>query len=306
MPDQRPNPSLMTGVIPYLSLAGRAAESLEFYARAFGAAELDRMPDPAQPDRLMHCTTVIHGRALMMTDFVDGDAAPARNFGHLQLVVADGRGWWDRAVHAGCGIIDPFQRQFWGDDFGVVQDPFGFKWAILQPAEALAEAALPLPEPAHDLTLRRRIAAPRAVVWRCWTEPDLLRQWFCPKPWTVSEAEFDLRPGGRMNTVMSGPAGERVAGQGIWLLVEPLRRLVFTDAFTEGFVPVAEPFMTGEVVLEDLPDGATALTWSARHATAAATERHRAMGWEAGWNAAADQLDALARTIAARQEHHTA
>ena len=306
MPDHRPKASLMTGVIPYLSLAGRAAEALDFYALAFGAEVLDRMPDPVQPDRLMHCTAVIHGRAMMMTDFGDGDAAPARNFGHLQLVVADGRGWWDRAVQAGCQVIDPFQRQFWGDDFGVLQDPFGFKWAILQPGEADAEAGLPVPEGPHTLTLRRSIAAPRHVVWRCWTEPDLLRQWFCPKPWMVTAAQFDLRPGGRMNTVMEGPAGERVAGQGIWLLVEPLRRLVFTDAFTEGFVPVAAPFMTGEVGLEDQADGGTAMTWSARHATAAATERHRAMGWEAGWNAAADQLDALARTLAARPGYQSA
>ena len=54
-------------------------------------------------------------------------------FGHLQLVVADGQAWWDRAVAAGCKVIAPYERQFWGDDWGLLEDPFGLKWAILQP-----------------------------------------------------------------------------------------------------------------------------------------------------------------------------
>jgi uncharacterized protein YndB with AHSA1/START domain len=72
----------------------------------------------------------------------------------------------------------------------------------------------PQPEGEHTLTLVRTLAAPRSVVWRCWTETDLLKQWFCPKPWTVPEADFDLRVGGRMNTVMAGPNGERFEGLG--------------------------------------------------------------------------------------------
>ena len=155
----------------------------------------------------------------------------------------------------------------------------------------------PQPECEHSLTLVRTLAAPRSAVWRCWTEPELLKQWFCPKPWTVPEADFDLRVGGRMNTVMAGPNGERHEGQGMWLAIEPMTRLVFTDAYTEGFVPTAQPFMTGVVELADAPNGHTHMTWSARHATAEAKAKHFEMGWEAGWNAATDQLDALAQTL---------
>lgn len=155
----------------------------------------------------------------------------------------------------------------------------------------------PQPEGEHTLTLVRTLAAPRSVVWRCWTETDLLKQWFCPKPWTVPEADFDLRVGGRMNTVMAGPNGERFEGLGMWLAIEPMHKLVFTDAYTEGFVPTAQPFMTGVVQLADAPNGHTHMTWSARHATAEAKAKHLEMGWEAGWNAATDQLDALAQTL---------
>jgi uncharacterized protein YbaA (DUF1428 family)/uncharacterized protein YndB with AHSA1/START domain len=154
------------------------------------------------------------------------------------------------------------------------------------------------PEGEHSLTLVRTLAAPRSAVWRCWTETELLKQWFCPKPWTVPEADFDLRVGGRMNTVMAGPNGERFEGLGMWLTIEPMRRLVFTDAYTEGFVPTAHPFMTGVVQLADAANGHTHMTWSARHATAEAKAKHLEMGWEAGWNAATDQLDALAQTLA--------
>jgi uncharacterized protein YbaA (DUF1428 family)/uncharacterized protein YndB with AHSA1/START domain len=157
---------------------------------------------------------------------------------------------------------------------------------------------LPHPEGEHTLTLERTLSAPRSVVWRCWTDTVLLKQWYCPKPWTVPKADFDLRVGGRMNTVMAGPNGERFEGKGMWLAIEPKERLVFTDAFTEGFMPAAEPFMTGVVQLADAPNGHTRMTWSARHANADTQARHLEMGWEAGWNAAADQLDALAQTLA--------
>ena len=133
MADTPPDSSVMLGVIPYLSMAGRTAEALDFYAKAFGAEEIGRMPDPESPGRLMHADTIVHGRALMMTDMVTGEAPPERNFGHLQLVVGDGRAWWDRAVAAGCSVLEPYQRQFWGDDWGLLEDPFGFKWAVLQP-----------------------------------------------------------------------------------------------------------------------------------------------------------------------------
>ena len=147
------------------------------------------------------------------------------------------------------------------------------------------------------LSITRRIAAPRSAVWRCWTEPALLMQWYCPKPWQVTEAEIDLRPGGRMSVVMAGPEGERIDAPGMMLEVVPGERLVFTDAMTAGFIPAGEPFMVGHVTLTDDGDG-TRMVWGARHWTTQARDRHLAMGYEAGWNAAADQLDALAQSLA--------
>lgn len=145
MPDTatatRPDAAIMRGVIPYLDLNGRAAEAADFYARAFAAADLGRMPDPERPDRLMHIQLEINGGALMMTDGCAENASkgPPLASGHLQLVVDDGHAWWDRAVAAGCTVVAPYERQPWGDDWGLLLDPFGIHWAVLQPGPEQAE-----------------------------------------------------------------------------------------------------------------------------------------------------------------------
>ncbi len=153
-----------------------------------------------------------------------------------------------------------------------------------------------------DLTLSitRVIDAPREVVWRCWTESELLKEWFCPKPWQVTSADMDVRAGGRMNNVMGGPNGERVENVGSFLDVKSGEKLVFTDAYSEGFMPQPDSFMTGVVELSDAGDGKTRMVWSARHATPETKQRHLEMGFEYGWNAAADQLNELAKSVSER------
>lgn len=140
--DPRPDPRVMQGVIPYLNLRGRAGEAVDFYVRAFAAKELGRMEHdsvpgmPGTPGHLLHAQIEINGGALMMTDHMDagGDAAAGpMPTGHLQLVVADGRRWFDRALAAGCEVALPFELQPWGDEWGMVRDPFGIHWAILTP-----------------------------------------------------------------------------------------------------------------------------------------------------------------------------
>lgn len=151
----------------------------------------------------------------------------------------------------------------------------------------------------RDLAITRTIPAPRAVVWRCWTEPELLKQWYCPKPWRVSEADIDVRAGGRANVTMQGPDGQVQHILGAYLEVVPQERLIFTDAMTEGYRPgLGTPFMIGHVTLQDAADGSTLMVWGARHWTEEARRQHEAMGFEDGWGAAAAQLADLARTVA--------
>jgi uncharacterized protein YndB with AHSA1/START domain len=152
------------------------------------------------------------------------------------------------------------------------------------------------------LTLQRTLAAPRAAVWRCWTEPALIVEWYCPAPWRVTAWQAELCSGGATFARMEGPGpdGRPMAQDlpGCYLLVEPGQRLVFTDAFVGDWVPgSARPFMVGDVRFADAPGGGTLYTAMARHWSAEDREAHEKMGFHEGWSRAADQLEALALTL---------
>lgn len=158
-----------------------------------------------------------------------------------------------------------------------------------------ATLARPQPHP-RDLVLDRVLQAPRAAIWRCWTEPELLTQWFCPAPWKAVDFTVDLRPGGASRCTMQGPDGESIPNDGVYLEVVPELRLVFTDAYTAGWLPAEKPFFTGVIELADA-SGGTRYTATARHWTEDARAEHERMGFHEGWGKAADQLEALARSL---------
>ena len=159
---------------------------------------------------------------------------------------------------------------------------------------AAPAAAAPIKD--RTLTLERVLDAPAAALWRCWTEPALLEQWFCPKPWRVSDAAIDLRVGGVFSSTMHGPEGETVRNAGQLVAVEPQRRLVFTDAFVGDFIPSGKAFMVGDVRFE-ARGGKTLYTAQALHWSQDDADAHAAMGFEQGWGVCADQLEALAKTL---------
>jgi uncharacterized protein YndB with AHSA1/START domain len=150
----------------------------------------------------------------------------------------------------------------------------------------------------RELVLTRLIDASPDKVFRCWTDPELMPRWFTPPPWTVSKAEVDLRPGGRNTVTMNGPNGEVVPNEGTYLEVIPNAKLVFTDAFTEGFAPKdGAPFMVATLTFEEAEGGKTRYTARLRHWTAEAKQQHEAMGFHTGWSISTDQLEAVAKTL---------
>jgi uncharacterized protein YndB with AHSA1/START domain len=147
----------------------------------------------------------------------------------------------------------------------------------------------------HDLSVERRIATRPSRVWEIMTQR--ITEWWCPKPWTTTVAELDWRPGGAFHLIMRGPSGEAdCQGEesvgGVLLELVPGQRFAFTDAFSKGWEP-RTPFMVG--IFEIAPDGdGTLYRATARHWSAEDMEKHREMGFEAGWGAVADQLAGLA------------
>lgn len=151
-------------------------------------------------------------------------------------------------------------------------------------------------DPALDLELRREVDVPPHLVWRAWTEPELLMKWFTPAPWRTTACELDLRPGGRFRTVMEGPAGERHDSTGCVLAVVPGKLLVFTDALGPGFRPTGSAFMTGSVEIAPAGSG-TLYIARALHKDPEGKDQHEAMGFHTGWGTALDQLVALVKGI---------
>jgi len=141
----------------------------------------------------------------------------------------------------------------------------------------------------RDLILTRVIDAPPEKVFRAWTDPELLRQWFAPKPWTTPNVEIDVRAGGSSLFVMRDPDGNEFPNRGVYLEVVKNQRLVFTDAFTRAWEPSPKPFMTVILTFEDL-GGKTRYTARVRHWTEADREAHEKMGFHAGWAMCTEQL----------------
>ncbi len=157
----KPIPDGYRTITPYITVRG-AARAIDFYQRAFGAEEKERMPGP-DGTSVMHAELTIGDSVLMLSDEFPqmGCRSPQTlggSTGYLFLYVPDVDAAVKRAVDAGAKISMPVADMFWGDRFGKVSDPFGHEWGLathkedLTPDEiskraAAAMAAMGKPQP---------------------------------------------------------------------------------------------------------------------------------------------------------------
>ena len=153
----------------------------------------------------------------------------------------------------------------------------------------------------YKLTITRVIHALPSLVYRAWTEPELLKQWFAPLPWTTPLAEIEVRPGGSNLIVMRNPQGDDFPNRGVYLEVVPNSRIVFTDAYTSAWVPSPKPFMTVVLTFEPVEAG-TKYTANVYHWSEADKAQHEKMGFYPGWGQCTDQLAALVESMNSRKE----
>jgi uncharacterized protein YndB with AHSA1/START domain len=85
--------------------------------------------------------------------------------------------------------------------------------------------------------------------------------------------------------------------KGVYLEVVPGEKLVFTDAYTEGWKPAPEPFMTAILLLADAPGNGTTYTAIARHRNPDSRKTHEDMGFFDGWGTVATQLETYAKGL---------
>jgi PhnB protein len=129
----KPVPDGYHTVTPYLTVKN-AAQAIEFYARAFGARETERMTDP-DGRRVVHAEITIGDSRVMLSDEFPqmGSRSPQTlggTTGGIFLYVPDVDAAFKRAVDAGAKAAMPPTDMFWGDRFGKLVDPFGHEWAM--------------------------------------------------------------------------------------------------------------------------------------------------------------------------------
>ncbi|HEY8122122.1 MAG TPA: VOC family protein [Myxococcota bacterium] len=137
-------PAGMHALSPHLVCAG-AADAIDFYRRAFGAVELMRLAGPN--GKLMHASVAINGSSVMLVDEAPehGALGPRALKGTpvtIHLMVEDADAAVARAERAGARVIVPVADMFWGDRYGVIEDPFGHRWSIATPGAGMSESEL--------------------------------------------------------------------------------------------------------------------------------------------------------------------
>ncbi|MEQ1694675.1 MAG: VOC family protein [Hyphomicrobiaceae bacterium] len=147
VPAKRPRTARKATVLsiaPHLVVAG-AADAIAYYIKAFGAVEKLRIPGPN--GKLIHAAIEIGGLAVMLTDEEPawGSLSPKALKGTpvtIHLDVSDVDTFFARAVEAGATVKMPVADMFWGDRYGLLQDPFGHNWSIATHQRDMTEAEL--------------------------------------------------------------------------------------------------------------------------------------------------------------------
>ena len=147
---------------------------------------------------------------------------------------------------------------------------------------------------AGQVTVNREFDAPVALVWKAWTEPGLLDQWWAPKPWQARTKTMDFREGGYWLYSMNGPDGTQSRGRADYLTIQPQKMFSCTDSFCneDGVVDAAFPKMTWQTNFTQTGP-ATLVTVNIRFESEEDLRKIMEMGFEQGFTAALDNLDEL-------------
>jgi uncharacterized protein YndB with AHSA1/START domain len=158
-------------------------------------------------------------------------------------------------------------------------------------AAATRSAVVTLPA-STQIMITRQFDAPRHLVYRAWTTPELIRRWWAGDRGEVTSAEVDLRPGGSWRYVMTANGGFEVAFHGEYREIVPDERIVSTEVF-EG-MPGAAAVSTATFAEQD---GQTTLTILVEHTCQEHRDMHLNSGMEAGMNESLDHLEQVATSL---------
>jgi uncharacterized protein YndB with AHSA1/START domain len=156
-----------------------------------------------------------------------------------------------------------------------------------EPTTVIAEPGKP------TIVISRIFDAPRHLVYRAMTVPELVRQWWGPCVSTVTVCEIDLRVGGKYRNVLRFPDGSEHAFYGVYREIVPDQRIVCTRIYDR--YPDSPAVETAELVEHG---GVTRLTVTLVHASVAARDSHVASGMERGMAETHQRLDQVLGSLA--------
>jgi len=148
---------------------------------------------------------------------------------------------------------------------------------------------------ALTMTVEAEFAATPDRVWQLWADPRQLERWWGPPTYPATVTSHDLRVGGKVEYLMTGPEGDQPKGYWIIDEVEPPHRLVFRDGFAnEDLTPNDQmPANVSRVSIEEIGAGMTRMSVESIFPTTEAMEQLLAMGMEDGMKQAVGQIDAI-------------
>ncbi|MDN3669070.1 SRPBCC domain-containing protein [Echinicola jeungdonensis] len=146
----------------------------------------------------------------------------------------------------------------------------------------------------RKILVEREFNAPLEVVWKAWTEPAQLDQWWAPKPWKAKTKKMDFREGGHWLYCMKGPEGEKHWSRADFKIVDPPNRYAGQDAFCDenGQITDEMPQMYWDVQFE-AKDRKTLVKVDITFSSEADLEKIVEMGFQEGFAAGHENLDEL-------------
>jgi uncharacterized protein YndB with AHSA1/START domain len=148
-----------------------------------------------------------------------------------------------------------------------------------------------MPFDQSELTITRYINVPPAKVWKAWSTPEHLAQWWIPAPIECKVIKLDLRPGGGFETRMREGDGEfQPHVEGCFLEVVPEVRMIWTTVLSEGWRPIEPWLALTAIITFEAEGGGTRYTSLVLHRSEADARKHDELGFQEGWGTAIDQL----------------
>lgn len=140
-------------------------------------------------------------------------------------------------------------------------------------------------KPAFELEIDRLVDAPRARVYKAWTDTEQMKKWFAPRPFTLVVKSVDFRPGGRYEMAMRGPNGEDFPFTGTYREIDPPAKLSWTGEFPD--MP-KDTILTVITFTEE--GGKTRVRAKQTFSMLSPTAQHAVAGAKEGWGMTMDQL----------------